>query len=276
MWLEHKINSGSHQRFIFNVSDNQNGFKISFDSTVDGTGLDIVFVLCTYEDCNKLINWMTNKTKRKRDSQGRAVKNKEGYPIFVDVPRPKIREFFNLRTNMLNKTISLPTGTYTLLFDNTYSLATGKNLWSHIVETWDEENVREDLPTMQYLLEEIPPDVVTCMKDANDCYVAGHYNQCSVMLRKGIELAIKIKLLQSGLSQDQLLDKAENEIGLSTKIKFLKKEKLLTQKAISDMEKIKWFGDIGAHGTMRVAEQDIRDNVEPKVRSFLVALNLKT
>ena len=94
------------------------------------------------------------------------------------------------------------------------------------------------------------------------------------MLRKGIELAVRIKILQSGLSS-QLLDDAGNEIGLSAKIKLLKTKKLLTQKNVSDIGRIKWFGDVGAHGTMKIEEQDIRDNVGPKVRSFLAALNLK-
>ena len=273
MWLVHKIDSGSFQQFIFKVNDNQNGFKIFFKSTVDGNGLDIKFTLCTYEDCQKLLKWMENKTKLKYDSQGQIVRDNGGYPISVAVPRPKIREFFGVKTNILNRPISLPSGTYVLLFDNSYSFVTGKNLFTHIIETWNEENVR-DFPGLQHLLKKMPSDVAACIKDANDSYVAGHYNQCSVMLRKGIELAVKTKLLQSGLTS-QLQDNAGNEIVLSSKIKLLKTKKLLTQKNVSDIERIKWFGDMGAHGTMKIEEQDIRDNIGPKVRSFLAALNLK-
>ena len=273
MWLVHKIDSGSFQQFIFKVNDNQNGFKIFFKSTVDGNGLDIKFTLCTYDDCQKLLKWMENKTKLKYDSQGQIVKDTGGYPISVAVPRPKIREFFDVKTNILNRPISLPSGTYVLLFDNSYSFVTGKNLFTHIIETWNEENVR-DFPGLQHLLKKMPSDVAACINDANDSYVAGHHDQCSVMLRKGIELAVRIKILQSGLSS-QLLDDAGNEIGLSAKIKLLKTKKLLTQKNVSDIGRIKWFGDVGAHGTMKIEEQDIRDNVGPKVRSFLAALNLK-
>ena len=273
MWLVHKINSGSFQQFIFKVNDNQKGFKIFFKSAVDGNGLDIKFTLCTYEDCQKLLKWMENKTKFKYDSQGQIVKDTGGYPISVAVPRPKIREFFDVKTNILNRPISLPSDTYVLLFDNSHSFVTGKNLFTHIIETWNEENVR-DFPGLQHLLKIVPSDVATCIKDANDSYVAGHYDQCSVMLRKGIELAVKTKLLQSGLTS-QLQDNAGNEIVLASKIKLLKTKKLVTQKNVSDIERIKWFGDMGAHGTMKIEEQDIRDNTGPKVRSFLAALNLK-
>ena len=94
------------------------------------------------------------------------------------------------------------------------------------------------------------------------------------MLRKGIELATKIKLLQSGMLPEQLLDNAGNEVWLSSKIKLLKTRKLLTSKNSSDMENIKWFGDAGAHGTMRIAEQDIKDSIEPKMRSLFERLDL--
>ena len=273
MWLVHKINSESFQQFIFKVNDNQDGFKILFNSTVHGNGLDIEFTLCTYKDCQKLLKWMKNKMKFKYDSHGQIVKDKSGYPISVAVPRPKIREFFGVKANILNRATSLPSGTYVLLFDNTYSIVRGKDLLTHIVETWNEKNIR-NFPGLQYLLKKMPSDVAACINDANDSYVAGHHDQCSVMLRKGIELAVRIKLLQSGLSS-QLLDDAGNEIGLSAKIKLLRTKRLLTQKSASDIEQIKWFGDMGAHGTMKIEEQDIRDNIGPKVRSFLAALNLK-
>lgn len=275
MWLDYKVDSGSYQRFMFHVDGNQEDFKIHFDVSVTGNGLDIVFLLSTYEDSEKLIKWMNNRVTYKYNVQGQLIKDKQGYPIATTVPRPQIGEYFNIRTNILNRMITLSPGTYALLFDNTYSAITGKKLWLHIVETWDEEHPGQDLPIMQHLLEEMPSDVATCITDANDCYMAGHYNQCSIMLRKTVDLAIKIKLLQSGLKTSQMLDKAGNEIGLSSKIKLLKKKKLVTQKSSSDLEQVKWFGDIGAHGTMRVAEQDIRDNIDPKIRSFLVGLNLK-
>lgn len=193
----------------------------------------------------------------------------------VDVPKPEIQAIFEVKTNILNRTVDLSSGTYALLLDNTYSIVRDKNLRFHIIETWNEKDVKEDLPIVQ-LLDGLPTDVITCVKDANDSYVAGHYNQCSVMLRKGIELATKTKLLQSGVAPEELLDQAGNEGGLSFNIKLLKNKKLFSSKNSSDIERIKWFGNVGAHGTMRITEQDIRDNVEPKIRNLFAGLDLKT
>ena len=275
MWWNYKIDSQSYKSFIFRVSDNGDEFKILFDLSVDGSGLDIRFVLCTYEGYKKLKKWMNNKNIYQRDSDGQPVYDKMGFPIMVPVPKPQIREFFNVKTNILNKTVNLSSGKYTLLFDNTYSAMTGKNLNLHIVETWNEKSIGENLPMVLPSVNEMPSDVVKCINDANDCYVAGHYNQCSVMLRKAIELAIRIKLYQAGLSINQLRDESGNEIGLSSKIKLLRKEKLVPQKNILDIEQVKWFGDVGAHRTMQVAERDIKDNIEPKLRNFLAELNLR-
>ena len=259
--------------FKFRVSESKAKFKIHFDVNVSGDGLDIRFVLCTHKSFQKLTKWMKNKTRYERDSDGQVVRDEAGLPVTVAVPEPKIGAFFDVKTNILNRTVTLLPEKYVLLLDNTHSMMTGKNLDLHIVETWNEENVKKDLPITQYL-DGLPSDVAACMNDANDCYVAGHYNQCAVMLRKGIELATKIKLLQSGLPPEQLLDNAGNEMGLSSKIKLLKTRKLLTSKNSSDMENIKWFGDAGAHGTMRIVEQDIKDSIEPKMRSLFERLDL--
>ena len=273
MWWDCKVDSKSFRSFKFRVSESKAEFKIHFDVSVSGDGLDIRFVLCTHDGFQKLTKWMKNKTKYKRDSSGRLVRDEAGLPVTVTVPEPEIGAVFDVKTNILNRTATPLSGKYVLLLDNTHSMMTGKNLDLHVVETWNEENAKKDLPVTQYL-DGLPSDVAVCLNDANDCYVAGHYNQCAVMLRKGIELAAKIKLLQSGMSPEQLLDEAENELGLSAKIKFLRTEKLLTSKNSSDVENIKWFGDAGAHGTMRVTEQDIKDNIEPKMRSLLEGLDL--
>lgn len=275
MWWECKIDSGKFKFFKFRVQKNKTEFKIHFDVNVSDKGLDIRFLLCTYEDYQKITQWMNNKVKQKLNSKGQLVYDKDKLPVMVDIPKPEIQAIFEFKTSILNITVDLSSGTYALLLDNTYSMVTGKNLSFHIMETWNEKDVKEDLPIVQ-LLDGLPTDVITCVKDANDCYVAGHYNQCSIILRKGIELATKIKLLQSGVASEELLDQAGNEGGLSFNIKLLKDKKLLSSKNSSDMERIKWFGNVGAHGTMRITEQDIRDNIEPKTRNLFTELDLKT
>ena len=274
MWWNCKIDPKSFKFFKFCVHENKTEFEIHFDGDVSGNNLDILFVLCTDKDFQKLTKWMQNKIEYKRYSNGRIVYDKDRLPVTVAVPKPQIQTFFEDKTNILNRTVDLSSGTYALLIDNTYSMITGKDLNLHIVEKWKKENVKKDLAITQQL-DRLPSDVATCINDANNCYVAGHYNQCSIMLRKGIELAIKTKLLQLGLPSGQLLNETGNELGLSSKIKLLKNKNLLTSRNSSDIERIKWFGDVGAHGTMRVTEQDIKDNVEPKIRSLFHGLELR-
>ena len=271
MWWDCKVDSQSFSSFIFCVNKSKAEFKIRFDVSVSGNGLDVRFVLCTYKDFQKLTKWMKNKTKLKQDSNGQVVRDENGIPTTTTIPEPQIQPIFEIRKNSLDRTVDLSSGKYALLLDNTYSAITGKNLDLHVVETWKKENDKKDLPIVQ-CLNELPSNIVICINDANDCYVAGHYNQCTVMLRKGIELALKTKLLQSGMPFEQLLDKTGNELGLSSMIQLLKKKKLLTAKNSSDIERIKWFGDAGAHKTMRITEQDIKDNIEPKIRSLFAYL----
>ena len=275
IWTEYKVDANTHQRFMFNVDEKQRGFKITIDAKISETDKNIIFHLASYEESQKLIQWMHQRFTYQTDSNGQIMKNQAGYPIQVIIPRPLIKEIINLKTNMLEKTISLSPGSYTLMFDNSYSTVNAKHVWLHVIQTWDEDTPSEDLPIIEHMKDDLPNDVVTCLIDANNCFTSGHYNQCSVMLRKAIETAIKIKLQQSGVDIDKLLDKSGNELNLNGKMKLLRRNNLITQRHASDFEKVKWFGDIGAHGVMKIMPQDIKDNVEPKVRSFLVGLNLK-
>lgn len=274
MWWDCKVDSKSFRSFKFHVSERKAEFMIHFDVNVSGDGLDIRFILYTYANFQKITEWMKNKTQQKLDSNGNVVYNKDGFPVIIDVPKPEIDPVFEVKTNILNRTVPLLPGKYGLLFDNTHSVVTGKNLDVHIVETWGKENTRKDLPIKQHL-DGLPSNVVACINDANDCYVEGHYNQCAVMLRKGIEQAIKTKISQSDIPHAQLLDVSKNEMGLSSMITTLKENKLITSRNASNVNNIKWFGNEGAHGTMRVAEQDIKDNVEPKIRSFFEDFDLE-
>lgn len=260
---------------MFSVNEKQRGFKIAINAKISETDKNIIFHLASYADSQKLIKWMYQRLTYKTDTNGQIMKNEQGYPIQVVIPRPLINDIINLKTNILEKTVSLPPGTYALMFDNTYSAINSKSVSLYVIETWDEDVPANDLSIMEHVVEDLPDDVATCVIDANDCFTSGHYNQCSVMLRKAIEIAIKIKLQQRGVDAAGLLDKSGNELNLSGRIKLLKEHSLITQRTVSDIEKVKWFGDVGAHGTMKVTMVDIRDIVEPKVRSFLGALKLK-
>ncbi|MDE2591121.1 MAG: DUF4145 domain-containing protein, partial [Patescibacteria group bacterium] len=201
------------------------------------------------------------------------VKDEKGNPVINYIPEPPTNKIINRRTNILEKTLSLEEGVYVLVFDNRFSKINSKNTWLNIREIWGTFTPPVNLPIVEQLANDVPYDVAICITDANDCYTSGHYNQCSVMLRKTLEVSIKIKLQQSKIDTDEMIDKMGNELSLSKKIKLLRKHKLITQRSESDIEQIKWFGDIGAHSTMRVTMEDIK-NVEPKIRSFLVGLSL--
>lgn len=273
-WAEYKVGAGNYQTFIFRVDKNQSEYQITINSNVVESGLDIIYFLCLYSEYKKFDDWRKNPYEYKRDATGNVVNDSYGNAIRVTKPAPVINYTLHRRTNFLEKIFQLQEGIYTLGFDNTYSAMTAKSIWLQIVEEWDRKTPTANLPIAEQLLGEIPDDVSTCIRDANDCYMSGHYNQCSVMLRKGVEIAIKIKLQQSGINLTQLFDKVGNELSLSGKMKLLRKKKLITQRNASDLEQVKWFGDVAAHSIMRIMPQDI-DKVEPKVRSFLVGLNLK-
>ena len=275
IWTDYKVGANNYHRFIFNVDENKKGFKIKIDSQILETDKNIIYHFSSYGDSQQLTEWMSNRYTYKRDSAGNVVKDKDGYSIQIAIPRHQINDIIHLKTNMLDKTLSLSPGTYALMFDNTYSAVNAKNVKLHVIETWDEDIPSAKLSLIEHMLKDLPDDVGRCILDANDCFTAGHYNQCSVMIRKAIEIGSKIKLQQSDVDKNEMFDIGGNEIGLTGKIKLLRKYNLITQRSASDLDSVKWFGDIAAHGTMNITEQDIRDNVEPKTRSFLVGLNLK-
>jgi len=274
-WAEYKIGAGNHQTFMFRVDKSQNEYQITINSNVLETGHDVIYWLCLYQEYKKFDDWRKNPFEYKRDDSGNIVKDSYGNAVTVTKPSPSISYVIHRRTNILEKTLSLQEGVYVLIFDNTHSTITSKSIWLHVIEEWDKKTPSSSLPIVEQLLGNLPDDVSNCIIGANDCYISGHYDQCSVMLRKAVEIAIKIKIKQSGMDINQLFDKAGNELSLNGKMKLLTKKRLITQRNASDLEQAKWFGDIGAHGTMKIFPQDIRDIVEPKVRNFFVALNLK-
>lgn len=274
-WAQYKIGAGNYQTFMFRVDKSQSEYQITVNANVIENSLDIIYFLCLYSDYQKFDEWKKHPYEYKKDESGNVVKNSQGYPVTISRPAPAINYILWRRTNILEKSFPLQEGVYVLCFDNTYSAITSKSIWLHVVEEWDRKTPSTSLPIVEQILGEIPDNISNCIIDANDCYMSGHYNQCSVMLRKAVEIAIKIKLQQSGINVNQLFDKAGNELSLSGKIKLLIKKKLITQRNATDLERVKWFGDIGAHSVMKITHQDVRDNVEPRVRSFLVGLNLK-
>lgn len=47
-------------------------------------------------------------------------------------------------------------------------------------------------------------------------------------------------------------------------------------KIAKQIEDVKWYGDLSAHASSNLVLEDIKDNLEPKIRQFLTALDLRT
>ena len=261
--------------FIFQVAEYQSDFKITIKSSISGQEFDLKYLLCSNQDYKIYRNWRISRYEPKLDSYGNLAITSSSFSVPVDESFPNIHPFFNLQTNQIEKTVSLDPGSYALILDNVHSTFTSKSVWLDVVESWDHNVPLSDLPLIDQLSNKLPVDVLTCIIDANNSYKVGHYNQCSIMLRKAIEIACKIKLLQSNVTSKQLIDKDGYEISLSKKIKLLQTKHLITQRNLKDIEHVKWFGDQSVHGSMKIALSDIRDTIEPRIRSFLVGLNLK-
>ncbi len=124
-------------------------------------------------------------------------------------------------------------------------------------------------------LETLPSDVAECLQEANSCFEFKCFAACSVMVRKALEIAVTKKFLQTD-KESRLYDKEGIEVSLAAKIERLIELIPRIRRDADDVRIVKWFGDKGAHDPRApIFADDIRDNVAPKVRSFLTSLELK-
>lgn len=248
--------------FTFRATEKQRDFTIDFKIEVQQEGLDLNFILMNNDEFKKWRDWFFSRI---------VVKNNQSHAV----PRPPLTIIYERRSNILEKTFNLGEGVFTLVFDNNYSSITDKTIIFTVISKWNIKSPSNDLPVTNKDVIELPLEVYDPLSKANESYTHGHFEQCTVMLRKAIDSAIKLKILQSGIDETELNDKDGNEVRLSQKIKILKENGLLTQKIARYLDDIKWYGDHGAHTNMKFVVEDIRDNIEPKVRAFLTGLNLR-
>lgn len=248
-----------------------NHSSIKINSQVNETGLDLEFKLMTYDDYLKL--------KQYWDAHPSNPKNPSG--AYSKIPSmPTIKELFSLRTNIIEKNFDLNGGTkYAWVFNNTYSKLQDKTVTTKIemLNKTSPTEPKTNLPVIDLLRETLPQELLADLMDANDCYLQNHFRQSAIMFRKSLETAIKLKILQSDLSQDLLFNKDGNELRLSDKLNVLLEKKLISSKTKSDIDDtVKWFGDTGVHTKMSIVGDDVRHNIEPKFRKFITELNLKS
>lgn len=273
---EQIVRAGHYAHLEFNGAEKSDSFNIAIRAYVEGQGKDLSFFVLSKADFEKWAYWKAHSTIRKTDRDGTPVVDDKGYPVYLSVPVPKLEVFVEHQTNLFKESLELRKGEYVLVLDNTHSKITDKNLELGFTLSWNLDSPQKHLPLIDLLEKEIPEEVMQFLIKADECYVSGHYVQCSIMMRKAVESSIRIKLLQSNLSPSDLFDTEGNELSLARKIEVLRKHFLIPAKHSKDLESVKWFGDIGAHDQMEIVMEDIRDNIEPKLRSFLLALNLKT
>ena len=122
----------------------------------------------------------------------------------------------------------------------------------------------------------LPKEVAFCLGDANKCFAAGITAPCSVMIRKGIENAIRIKFTQIG-RQREMYSEDEKEITFDMKLTKASTEFPAVRGDIKTIRNtVKWFGDKGTHDpSTAITLGDIKDNVVPKTKAFIINLQLK-
>lgn len=122
----------------------------------------------------------------------------------------------------------------------------------------------------------LPKEVSSCLRDANECFSISLVAPCSVMIRKALENAIRIKFYQME-KQDLMLDSNKQEIGFDDKLDRVSKYiPDMTNDVRTIKSTVKWFGDKGAHDPWTFMNiGDLKDNVAPKARAFLTKLQLR-
>jgi hypothetical protein len=136
IYIDQIVRAGKLATFSFTVDKNQEDFAVSFSGSVTSQGNDLHFMLMSREDYEKWNHWRLHKFKQKTDPFGKTVVDERGWTVFEDIPEPKAKKFFDLRSNLIKEEVSLPPEFYTLVLDNTHSVLTDKDLHLEILEKW--------------------------------------------------------------------------------------------------------------------------------------------
>lgn len=123
-------------------------------------------------------------------------------------------------------------------------------------------------------LSKFPKMVKESMEEADVCYMNNAFRGCSVMLRTVLEVALRLKFLQSGAGS-KLSKNVNDEIGLQKKLKLLPQVAPEMGNYIEEIEIMKWYGDKAAHDPqIPILHKNIDGNIE-KFKAFLLKLNLE-
>lgn len=123
----------------------------------------------------------------------------------------------------------------------------------------------------QHLYEVLPNDIKKILDEAIGCYENGFCAASSVMFRKVLECSIFIKFRQEG-KEAELFDKNGNPIELKRRIELAKQWHFIASELASELVRVKWFGDAGAHSfNITIAKEDL-PNISVLIRLTLEQL----
>lgn len=253
------IPNQSYSTLKFDTRSKFDDFTIEYTIEVHGNQLDLNVILLKIEEYRKWTDWFENGFETVGVIRSRTK-------------RPQLNIIHERRGNILEASKQVGKGVFVLILDNSYSEYTRKLVHWQIVTKWNTELQLKNLPIMNRNALPLPSEIHEILSKANDCYIAGHFEQSSVMFRKAIEFAIRLKLLQSE-NAASLFDRNGNESKLSQKIKLLRENNLISQTTANHLADIKWYGDLAAHTLMKFVAEDI-ENLERRVRAFLIGLQL--
>jgi len=120
------------------------------------------------------------------------------------------------------------------------------------------------------IVEKLPEVVQALLFEARESCNHQLYRSTAILFRTTLEELVTIILRKSG-KENELVNERGYELSLEGKIDLLSKLPDGFTKMKDDLNIVKWFGDKATHqALMPVYEKDILDNLEPKMRLFLV------
>jgi hypothetical protein len=118
------------------------------------------------------------------------------------------------------------------------------------------------------ILSKLPLQIQSLLLDSETAFNSGLYRASAIMFRSAIEEGITLLLKQIG-KEDELQNN-KMEIGLERKINLICQYMPTFRQTKQELTDVKWFGDKSVHeANMPINENDIRSNLEPKIRLIL-------
>jgi hypothetical protein len=118
------------------------------------------------------------------------------------------------------------------------------------------------------LIDKMPIQIQNLLIEGETAFNSKSYRATAIMFRSAIEEGVTLILKKIGKEKE--LQNNKMEIGLDRKINLIAEFMPTFRQAKSELKDVKWFGDKATHeASMPINEQDILNNLEPKLRLIL-------